>query len=61
MELRLNRGDGPRENQLRVTVIFKSKGADLNTDAAYRAICTQIFIDLRGYLMGQSHPDELSR
>ena len=38
------------------TVTFRSSGADLNADAAWRALCTRIYCDLRGYLMGQSGP-----
>lgn len=55
VELRLTRGDGSRDNQLKITVVFRSPGNDLNTSAAWRAVCTQIFIDLRAYLMGQSN------
>jgi serine/threonine-protein kinase len=55
LELRLHRNDSGRgENQLKITVIFRSSGADLNTDVAWRSLCTQIYCDLRGYLMGQN-------
>jgi serine/threonine protein kinase len=54
MELRLQRGDGSRDNHLRITVIFRSSGNDLNADVSWRSLCTQIYCDLRGYLMGQS-------
>ncbi len=54
MELRLDRADPGRENQLRITVIFRSPGTDLNASIGWRNVCTQIFCDLRGYLMGQT-------
>jgi serine/threonine-protein kinase len=54
VELRLQRGEAGRDNQLRITVIFRSSGADLNTDTAWRSLCTRIYCDLRGYLMGQN-------
>jgi serine/threonine-protein kinase len=51
MELRLHRPDAGRENQLRITVVLKSPGLD-GADPAWQAVCTQIYCDLRGYLMG---------
>ena len=54
MELRLDRAAAGRENQLRITVLFRSPGTDLNSSMAWRNLCTQIFCDLRGYLMGQT-------
>ncbi len=54
MELRLDRTDPSRENQLHITVIFRSPGTDLNASTTWRNVCTQIFCDLRGYLMGQT-------
>ena len=55
MELRLQRGEGPRDSQLKITVVFRSSnGADLSGDVAWRAVCSQIYCDLRGYLMGQN-------
>jgi len=54
VELRLQRAEAGRDNQIRITVVFRSSGNDLNTDVAWRALCTQIFCDLRGYLMGQT-------
>jgi serine/threonine-protein kinase len=54
VELRLHRTDPQRENQLHIAVIFRSTGTDLNADLAWRKLCTQIFCDLRGYLMGQT-------
>jgi serine/threonine-protein kinase len=58
LELRLQRGENGRDNQLKITVVFRSStGADINSDAAWRAVCTQIYCDLRGYLMGQTGGD----
>jgi serine/threonine-protein kinase len=54
MELRLDRNDPQRENQLHITVLFRSPGTDLNASMAWRNVCTQIFCDLRAYLMGQT-------
>ncbi|HZY87489.1 MAG TPA: serine/threonine-protein kinase [Gemmataceae bacterium] len=54
VELRLTRTDPQRENQLHITVVFRSSNTDLNADLAWRKLCTQIFCDLRGYLMGQT-------
>jgi serine/threonine protein kinase len=54
MELHLNHADPARQNQLRITVLFRSPGTDLNASMAWRNVCTQIFCDLRGYLMGQT-------
>ena len=54
MELRLHRLDSSRDNQLRVTVILRSPSTDVSTDVAWRRLCAQIIIDLRGYLMAQA-------
>jgi hypothetical protein len=54
MELRLQHADAARGSQLRITVVFRSSGTDLNANMAWRNVCTQIFCDLRGYLMGQT-------
>jgi eukaryotic-like serine/threonine-protein kinase len=54
MELLLENTDSSRGNQLHITVIFRSSGNDLNGSLAWRNVCTQIFCDLRGYLMGQT-------
>src|SRR5262249_53346446 len=48
VELRLQRGEAGRDNQLRITVVFRSSGADLNADTGWRSLCTRIFCDLRG-------------
>jgi serine/threonine-protein kinase len=55
IDLRLNRGDAGRDNHLRIVVTFRSTtGLDINTDPRWRSLCLQIFVDLRGYLMGQN-------
>jgi len=55
IDLRLNRGDAGRDNHLRIAVAFRSTtGLDLNADPRWREVCLQIFVDLRGYLMGQN-------
>ncbi|HTU88703.1 MAG TPA: serine/threonine-protein kinase [Gemmataceae bacterium] len=54
MELRMEHADSSRGNQLRITVLFRSPGTDLNANLPWRNLCTQIFCDLRGYLMGQT-------
>jgi serine/threonine protein kinase len=54
MELRMEHADSNRGNQLRITVLFRSPGTDLNASLPWRNLCTQIFCDLRGYLMGQT-------
>ncbi|MGH7224277.1 MAG: serine/threonine protein kinase, partial [Gemmataceae bacterium] len=54
MELRLEHTDAGRGSQLYITVVFRSSGNDLNGNMAWRNVCTQIFCDLRGYLMGQT-------
>lgn len=54
MELRLQRPDEGRGSQLRIMVILRPPNAAVFTDPAWRQLCTQIFCDLRGYLMGQT-------
>jgi serine/threonine protein kinase len=54
MELRMEHAEPGRGSQLRITVVFRSPGTDLNASMAWRNVCTQIFCDLRGYLMGQT-------
>jgi serine/threonine-protein kinase len=55
MELRLHRPDTDRDNnQLRITVVLRSPGGDVTGDVAWQGVFTQIFCDLRAYLMGQN-------
>ena len=54
MELRLQRPDDARGSQLRIIVVLRPPHSSLCADPAWRQLCTQIFCDLRGYLMGQT-------
>ena len=54
MELQLQRPDETRGSQLRITVVLRPPMPSLCTDPAWGRLCTRIFCDLRGYLMGQS-------
>ena len=54
MELRLERPDDSRGSQLRITVVLRPPSPAVFGDPAWRRLCTQIFCDLRGYLMGQT-------
>jgi eukaryotic-like serine/threonine-protein kinase len=54
MELRLQRPEDARDGQLRITVLLRPPNASVCADPAWRQLCTQIFCDLRGYLMGQT-------
>jgi serine/threonine-protein kinase len=46
-------GEG-RDSELLITVVFRAATRDQATDIAWRNLCTQIFCDLRAYLMGQT-------
>jgi serine/threonine-protein kinase len=53
VELHLKRNDPEKESQLHITVTFRpTDSARLN--GAWRNRCSQIFCDLRAYLMGRS-------
>jgi tRNA A-37 threonylcarbamoyl transferase component Bud32 len=54
VELRLEHGDEGRGNHLRITVVFRPPASDLAADLTWRNLCTQIFCDLRAYLMGHN-------
>jgi eukaryotic-like serine/threonine-protein kinase len=54
MELRLQRCEEGRDGQLHITVLLRPPSASTCADPAWRQLCTQIFCDLRGYLMGQT-------
>jgi hypothetical protein len=54
MELHLQHGHEGRDNQLHITVVFRPPARDMATDLSWRNLCTQIFCDLRAYLMGHS-------
>ncbi len=53
MELRLQRVEG-RDNRLRITVVQRPQCGDASSDPALHELCTQIFCDLRAYLMGRT-------
>jgi serine/threonine-protein kinase len=54
MELNLQRADASRENLLHITVAMHSPPGNDSANGEWRARCTQIFCDLRGYLLGQT-------
>jgi serine/threonine protein kinase len=41
-------------SELLITVVFRAVGRDQATDIGWRNLCSQIFCDLRAYLMGQT-------
>lgn len=51
MELRMERAHGDRDSVLRLTVLMRDEKRRGAIDDSTRARCTQIFCDLRGYLM----------
>jgi serine/threonine-protein kinase len=54
VELHLHHADPNQENRLTVHVLFRPSHPSLLADKAWRARCTQIFIELRSYLMGRT-------
>jgi serine/threonine-protein kinase len=58
VDLYLDRLDATRESMLQITVAMRPGRGDSIADASWRARCDQIFIDLRGYLMGKSGSTE---
>jgi serine/threonine protein kinase len=52
LELRFDQPDPKRENQLHITVTFRPPDSQALHDTAWRQRCTQLFIDVRAYLMG---------
>jgi serine/threonine-protein kinase len=57
MELRLQQADPERASLLHITVSMRPSGTLPGAEAPWRARCTQIYCDLRGYLMGQQGPE----
>ena len=53
MELRLQRGDSHQSNQLQITLVLRAPSVELTTDSNWHKLCTQIYCDLRAYLMAQ--------
>jgi serine/threonine-protein kinase len=60
VELHLHRRDPSRDNQLTVHVLFRPSHPALLTDRNWRQRCTQVFIELRSYLMGRSRSEPRS-
>ena len=54
VELHLQRADPAVDNKLTVHVLFHPSHPSLLGDQSWRAKCTKIFVELRGYLMGRS-------
>jgi serine/threonine-protein kinase len=54
VELHLHNLDPGKENQLTIHVLFRPSHPSLLTDRNWRQRCTQVFIELRAYLMGRS-------
>jgi serine/threonine-protein kinase len=54
VELHLHHLDPAKDNQLTVHVLFRPSHPALLTDRIWRQRCTQVFIELRAYLMGRS-------
>jgi serine/threonine protein kinase len=53
VEMQLERADTNRESQLRITVMLRPQNGSV-LEGDWRDRCTQVFCDLRAYLMGQS-------
>ena len=54
VELQLQRTDPTRDSVLQITVLMQPTDRRHAIDDEWRERCTQIFCDLRGYLMGQT-------
>ena len=54
VELHLHHLDPTKDNQLTVHVLFRPSHPALLTDRNWRQRCTQVFIELRAYLMGRT-------
>jgi serine/threonine-protein kinase len=54
VELQLQRTDPTRDSFLQITVLMRPTDRRHDNDDEWRERCTQIFCDLRGYLMGQA-------
>jgi serine/threonine protein kinase len=52
VDMHFTRKDPKKENQLVIVVLFRPPVPALLQDKGWRDRCTQLFIDLRGYLMG---------
>src|SRR5207249_2732218 len=54
VELHLHHSDPAQPNKLTVHVLFRPSHPSLLADREWRQRCTQIFVELRAYLMGRS-------
>jgi serine/threonine-protein kinase len=54
VELHLHQTNPGQDNRLTVHVLFRPSRANLLTDKAWRQRCTEVFVELRAYLMGRS-------
>jgi len=54
VELHLQHSDPAQPNKLTVHVLFRPSHPSLLADRNWRQKCTQIFVELRAYLMGRS-------
>jgi serine/threonine protein kinase len=54
VELHLHQAHPGQENRLTVHVLFRPSRTSLLTDKVWRQKCTQVFVELRSYLMGRS-------
>ena len=53
MELRLERADPERDSLLNITVTLRPVNRETASSPEWRNRCTQIFCDLRAYVMGR--------
>jgi serine/threonine-protein kinase len=54
VELHLHHAHPEQENRLTVHVLFRPSHQSLLGDKAWRQRCTEVFVELRAYLMGRS-------
>jgi serine/threonine-protein kinase len=54
LELCMQQNDPERQNLLQMTVIMRPLDADSAFDPMWRSLSAQVYVDLRGYLMGHS-------
>lgn len=54
VELHLHHNDPTQPNKLTVHVLFRPTHPNLLADRSWRQKCTQVFVELRSYLMGRS-------
>jgi hypothetical protein len=54
LELRMEQVDSDRQNLLNIILIIRSLDGHSAFDPNWHALSTQVYCDLRGYLMGQT-------